>query len=43
MLIDKIFIPKIKNNIDARESKIRKDLDEAKMFREEAEKNLKST
>ena len=41
MLIDKIFIPKIKNNIDARESKIRKDLDEAKMFREEAEKKLK--
>ena len=41
LLIDKIFIPKIKGNIDTRENKIRKDLEEAKMFREEAEKKLK--
>lgn len=41
ILISKIFIPKIKNNIDARESKIRKDLEEAKSFKEEAEKKLK--
>ena len=38
----KIFIPKIKENIDAREEKIRKDLEEAKRFREEAEKKLKT-
>ena len=42
ILISKIFIPKIKNNIDARESKIRKDLEEAKTFREEAEKKNKT-
>jgi len=41
LLIDRIFIPKIKDNIDTRENKIRKDLEEAKMFREEAEKKLK--
>ncbi|MBH90843.1 MAG: hypothetical protein CMG67_01860 [Candidatus Marinimicrobia bacterium] len=41
LLIAKIFIPKIKGNIDTREDKIRKDLEEAKMFREEAEKKLK--
>tara|TARA_B100000941_G_scaffold264954_1_gene219256 strand:+ start:508 stop:1089 length:582 start_codon:yes stop_codon:yes gene_type:complete len=41
ILISKIFIPKIKNNIDARESKIRKDLEEAKSFKEEAEKKFK--
>ncbi len=41
LLIAKIFIPKIKGNIDARENKIRKDLEEAKTFREEAEKKLK--
>jgi len=41
LLVDKIFIPKIKGNIDTRENKIRKDLEEAKMFREEAEKKLK--
>ena len=41
LLIAKIFIPKIKGNIDTRENKIRKDLEEAKMFREEAEKKLK--
>ena len=41
ILIDKIFIPKIKNNINTRENKIRKDLEEAKIFREEAEKKLK--
>ena len=41
ILIAKIFIPKIKGNIDTREDKIRKDLEEAKTFREEAEKKLK--
>ena len=41
LLIDRVFIPKIKGNIDTRENKIRKDLEEAKMFREEAEKKLK--
>ena len=42
LLIARIFIPKIKSNIDMRESKIRKDLEEAKTFREEAEKKLKA-
>jgi|TARA_B100002052_G_scaffold261781_1_gene255849 F-type H+-transporting ATPase subunit b len=42
LLIDKIFIPKIKSNIDMREDKIRKDLEEAKNFKEEAEKKLKN-
>ena len=41
LLIDKIFIPKIKSNIDSREDKIRKDLEEAKLLKEEAEKKLK--
>ena len=41
VLIGKIFIPKIKSNIDMREDKIRKDLEEAKLFKEEAEKKLK--
>ena len=41
LLIAKIFIPKIKGTIDTREDKIRKDIEEAKMFREEAEKKLK--
>ena len=41
LLIAKIFIPKIKSNIDTREDKIRKDLEEARIFREEAEKKLK--
>tara|TARA_B100000945_G_C20076653_1_gene454901 strand:- start:24 stop:536 length:513 start_codon:yes stop_codon:yes gene_type:complete len=40
-VISKIFIPKIKNNIDAREDKIRKNLEEAKQLREDAEKKLK--
>tara|TARA_Y100000590_G_scaffold238386_1_gene268147 strand:- start:1816 stop:2382 length:567 start_codon:yes stop_codon:yes gene_type:complete len=40
-LISKIFIPKIKNNIDSRENKIRKDLQEASLLREEADKKLK--
>ena len=42
LLIARIFIPKIKSSIDMRESKIRKDLEEAKIFNEEAEKKLKS-
>ena len=40
-LIAKIFIPKIKGNIDAREDKIRKDLEEARLLKEEADKKLK--
>tara|TARA_A100001011_G_scaffold390750_1_gene474841 strand:- start:963 stop:1538 length:576 start_codon:yes stop_codon:yes gene_type:complete len=40
LLISKIFIPKIKSNIDTRKDKIRKDLEEAKNFKEEAEKKL---
>jgi len=42
ILIARIFIPKIKSNIDMRENKIRKDLEEAKVSREEAEKKLKA-
>ena len=41
ILIAKIFIPKIKGNIDAREDKIRKDLEEANLLKEEADKKLK--
>ena len=40
-LIAKIFIPKIEDNIESREDKIRKDLEEAKLLGEESEKNLK--
>ena len=42
ILIARIFIPKIKSNIDMRENKIRKDLEEAKTYKEEAEKKLKA-
>mgnify|MGYP001470067776 CR=1 FL=1 len=42
ILIARVFIPKIKSNIDMRENKIRKDLEEAKVSREEAEKKLKA-
>ena len=35
-----IFIPKIKGSIDMREDKIRKDLEEAKTFKEQAELKL---
>ena len=41
ILISKIFIPKIKGSIDMREDKIRKDLEEAKTFKEQAESKLK--
>ena len=41
ILISKIFIPKIKGSIDMREDKIRKDLEEAKTFKERAELKLK--
>ena len=41
ILISKIFIPKIKGSIDMREDKIRKDLEEAKTFKEQAELKLK--
>ena len=40
-LISKIFIPKIKNSIDSRENKIRKDIEEASGLKENAEKKLK--
>ena len=40
ILISKIFIPKIKGSIDLREDKIRKDLEEAKTFKEQAELKL---
>ena len=40
-LIGRVFIPKIKSNIDAREDKIRKDLEEAKSLQEQAEQKLK--
>ena len=40
-LIAKIFVPKIKGNIDARESQIRKDIDEANSLKEEADKKLR--
>ena len=40
-LIAKIFVPKIKGNIDARESQIRKDIDEANSLKEEADRKLK--
>ena len=40
-LIAKIFIPKIKSNIDSREDKIRKDIEEASLLKEEADKKLK--
>ena len=39
-LIAKIFVPKIKGNIDARESQIRKDIDEANSLKEEADRKL---
>ena len=42
LLIAKIFIPKIKSNVDIREDKIRKNLEEAKLFKEESEKKLKT-
>ena len=41
-LIAKIFIPKIEDNIESREDKIRKDLEEAKSLGEESEKKLKT-
>ena len=40
ILIAKIFIPKIKSNIDMRDNKIRKDLEEDKTYKEQAEKKL---
>jgi len=39
-LIAKIFVPKIKGNIDARESQIRKDIDEANSLKEQADRKL---
>ena len=39
--ISKIFIPKIKNNLENRDNKIKKDLDEAKILQETAEEKQK--
>ena len=39
-LVAKIFVPKIKGNIDSRENQIRKDIDEANSLKEEADKKL---
>ena len=41
-LIAKIFIPKIEDNIESREDKIRKDLEEAKSLGEDSEEKLKT-
>ena len=38
LIIAKLFIPKIKNNLDTRNSKIKKDLDKAKNLKDIAEK-----
>ena len=38
LLISKIFIPKIKNNLDDRQNKIKNDLEEAKNLNELADK-----
>ena len=40
IIISKFFIPKIKNNLDERENKIKKDLEEAKNLKVLAEKKL---
>ena len=39
--ISKFYLPKIKNNLDNRDSKIKEDLDNANKFKEESEKKLK--
>ena len=41
-LIAKIFIPKIEDNIESTEDKIRKDLEEAKSLGEDSEEKLKT-
>ena len=41
LAISKLFIPKIKNNLDNRDNKIKNDLDEAKNLEETAEKKQK--
>lgn len=41
LLISKIFIPKIKNNLDERDNKIREDLNSAKDLKDLADKKLK--
>ena len=38
LVISKFFIPRIKNNLEVRENKIKNDLDEAKNLKELAEK-----
>ena len=41
LTVSKVFIPKIKENLDDRDNKIKDDLDEAKNLQEEAEKKQK--
>ena len=41
LALSNLFIPKIKNNIDSRENKIKDDLDEAQKFKNLADKKLK--
>ena len=41
--ISKIFLPKIKNNLDNREKKIKNDLEEAKKLKDLADKKKMST
>ena len=39
--ISKFYLPKIKNNLDNRESKIKEDLDNANLFKEQSEAKVK--
>ena len=39
--VSKFYLPKIKNNLDARENKIKDDLDDANKFKDLSEKKLK--
>ena len=41
LAISKFFVPKIRNSIDVRNSKIKDDLDEAKNLKDMSEKKLK--
>ena len=43
LTISKIFIPKIKDNLDERENTIKKNLEDAKNFQNLSEQNKKST
>ena len=41
IVISKLYLPKIKNNLDTRENKIKDDLDNANKFKEQSEEKLK--